>query len=904
MHNWALRRPRRAWLAAFGWCLAWTIVGASPASAQQRLDVPLAGRASWAQMLQRERQAPASAPSTTPAPMPAPPPREIGLPPGGRPALRQAGAAEDIAAARLAGGPVCDGLTELLLQENFQALSDNGLSIPPDTHGAAGPNHLMTILNTEVGIQSRDGLQLSQVSLDSFWLTGTGLTGNPFDPKVLYDPLSGRWLATCVSDANSTTSSLFFAISDNDDPTGTWSFYEIDADPADVNWADYPGFGVNGVWIAITNNMFSVGAMPAFDAVRMWVIDKSTALAGGALTITIFSEGFDLVGGFDSFTMQPSQTLDPLEPDLYIASSPGVTSGGIPLLRFSRITGTGAAPTWGVIPGSPFTGAGLFAVPTDFQFGLIDASQAGGSTLVDTGDRRVLNSVFRNGRQWLTHAGGLPATGDVDRTAAFWYEVDPAGGASPIVQSDVIDGGPDTHHFYPSIAVNCNNDMCLGFSRSDSMRFVGAAFAGRLAADVPGTTRPVEVITPGVSFYSKFFSGTRNRWGDYSATVVDPADDMSFWTIQEYAEQNVGGGVDDGRWGTWWARVGSTIACIGDVNGDLQVGVTDLLALLAAWGPCPAPCAPDFNGDLQVGVTDLLTLLAAWGPCPIGNDLLADARFIASGAYTFGNTFANTDGPPDCPGLTNDVWYCYVAPCLGEARISLCGSNFDTVLAVYDGCGSTAVQLACADDECSIQSEAVVAVTLGQQLLIRVGGKNGASGAGTLTVTCESNDFCDMADDIGLGDTAYSTLMATSGGPALPMTCDEGFGLGFAADIWFVHLPAADGTLTVSACNQADYDTRLAAYAGDCNSLVLAACNDDAAGCGLTSELNFAVTTGVPVLIRVGGFDGSDPAGTGTLSLSFVPLNGRAAPGKAGGPARDDARPVKAPAKTMPDGGR
>jgi hypothetical protein len=54
-----------------------------------------------------------------------------------------------------------------------------------------------------------------------------------------------------------------------------------------------------------------------------------------------------------------------------------------------------------------------------------------------------------------------------------------------------------------------------------------------------------------------------------------------------------------------------------DLDGSGDVGVTDFLALLAAWGPCPAPCPPscpaDFDGDCEVGVTDFLILLANWG---------------------------------------------------------------------------------------------------------------------------------------------------------------------------------------------------------------------------------------------------------------------------------------------------
>ena len=48
-------------------------------------------------------------------------------------------------------------------------------------------------------------------------------------------------------------------------------------------------------------------------------------------------------------------------------------------------------------------------------------------------------------------------------------------------------------------------------------------------------------------------------------------------------------------------------------SGDNDVGITDFIALLAAWGPCPG-CAADFDCDNDVGIVDFLDLLAHWGP--------------------------------------------------------------------------------------------------------------------------------------------------------------------------------------------------------------------------------------------------------------------------------------------------
>lgn len=54
--------------------------------------------------------------------------------------------------------------------------------------------------------------------------------------------------------------------------------------------------------------------------------------------------------------------------------------------------------------------------------------------------------------------------------------------------------------------------------------------------------------------------------------------------------------------------------CPADVDGDHAVNVTDMLAVIGAWG---APMgAADINRDGMVNVADLLEVLAQWGACP------------------------------------------------------------------------------------------------------------------------------------------------------------------------------------------------------------------------------------------------------------------------------------------------
>jgi hypothetical protein len=67
--------------------------------------------------------------------------------------------------------------------------------------------------------------------------------------------------------------------------------------------------------------------------------------------------------------------------------------------------------------------------------------------------------------------------------------------------------------------------------------------------------------------------------------------------------------------GPYYDWSANDVCCPADVDGDGGVGVTDLLALLGAWGACGG-CPADVNADGFVDVLDLLEMLSAWGACP------------------------------------------------------------------------------------------------------------------------------------------------------------------------------------------------------------------------------------------------------------------------------------------------
>src|SRR5207253_6453754 len=81
-----------------------------------------------------------------------------------------------------------------------------------------------------------------------------------------------------------------------------------------------------------------------------------------------------------------------------------------------------------------------------------------------------------------------------------------------------------------SAAMDGQGNIAIGYSASSSTINPQIRYATRLATD------PLNVLGQEVHIYdgTGSQSGTGNRWGDYSALVIDPVDDATFWFTTEY----------------------------------------------------------------------------------------------------------------------------------------------------------------------------------------------------------------------------------------------------------------------------------------------------------------------------------------------------------------------------------
>ncbi|HKP71847.1 MAG TPA: hypothetical protein VJT82_02850, partial [Pyrinomonadaceae bacterium] len=463
----------------------------------------------------------------------------------------------------------------------FQAQADDGVTIPPSPHGAVGTNKVMSTLNTNYTIQDKTtGAVLSSLSIQAFWnIAGVA---NVHSPRTHYDPYNNRWILTAVSNARTPQSSILVGISDTSDPSGTYRLFRYNADGNGSNgtlYADYPCFGFNNNWLVVTVNLHS-NTTDTFSRGRVLVVDYPALRAGGTPNTFFFTGA---VNDTSFFSLQPAVTYSPTEATEYLVSN--FSSAGA-TYKFFRLTN---AP-----PSLPALSAGttkslLNTLGAWTQPGgetLPQAPEAGGTGTrkIVSPDSRVQKVVFRNGGVYFCQTVGLPANrsaATIDRTAAQWVQTNTngdflQGGRIEDPNATPTNGGK--WYAYPSLAVNKNNDVLVGYTQFASDQYASAGYSFRDGADAAGTMREPVVFKAGEGYYDRQGNGTRNLWGLYSHAVVDPVNDRALWTIQEYAATPVGTGNNSGRWGTWWAKVvppsaNGKIAFVSSRDGNQEVYV-------------------------------------------------------------------------------------------------------------------------------------------------------------------------------------------------------------------------------------------------------------------------------------------------------------------------------------------
>ena len=456
---------------------------------------------------------------------------------------------------------------------------DGFIHSPPDTHAAAGPSSIVEITNGHVAIYNKTGGLIAggdsgagAVDLDTF----CGFEGC-FDPKVIYDQEAERFVAVVLEGTQFSDSYLHIMVSIDATPANLTTDWDKFRHAAGTNitgngWFDYPGLGVSPDAVVVTGNIFSNAG--TFRGTKIRVFDKAELYDGDATATFVDIDRNPASGGF---TIMPAHHFgSPPSGTFYLLQRWNSTS-----LRVTALTG---------VPGSPAASNALVST-SDQGLCVFDAPQQGTTKLIDTVCLRMMNAVWGDGSLWGTLTGSDSA--DV-RTVVQWFEIETNGypSSSPTLrQHGTIDEGAGEFTFMPSISVDSCGNAALTYTQSSSVRFPEMRYTGRLSTDTLNTLQAPSVAKASAFFFDDFTGlpdAPVERWGDYSATSVDPSDG-SFWIAHEYARVAATGGGNDGRWGTWLANF--TFGCPPPPKPTFTPTVT------ATPTVTPTPTKQPFKGD-------------------------------------------------------------------------------------------------------------------------------------------------------------------------------------------------------------------------------------------------------------------------------------------------------------------
>ncbi|MGH2709981.1 MAG: hypothetical protein ACRDH9_02095 [Actinomycetota bacterium] len=444
----------------------------------------------------------------------------------------------------------------------FLGISGTGEESPSDTTGAGGAGFVVTAVNVSYAVWPRSTLTdppavvppLVSGSLKSLFPSlPAGMF--VFDPKVVYDPYSGRFVLAFLGAHGAPftpgTQSAKILIASIPDATAadqsTWCMRQINADQIKKDgkqFGDYPGLGFDKTHVFVTSNQFSFGHTEEFNYTQILALGKAGLYnCDGKLRMTAFGgEETSNPNGTPAFTIQPAITESEagLGETEYLANFQENTCGFLcgNKLTIWRVKKKGkgldlASDQVNVAPG---------------RMAPLGSQRDGSATCNpvehcwDTGDLRLVTAFYDADRDrfYTAHAVRFDITpGDGYLESSIrWYEVDP----SPIKRSKVTrsgiigDSGRDVG--WPSVATDSAGNLFVNYNRAGAP-VPGEYLSAALATVPPGSSVPNAntVLVPGEALYVDQ-NGTPQRWGDFTAANRDPLDPLDIWTVNQYARSD------------------------------------------------------------------------------------------------------------------------------------------------------------------------------------------------------------------------------------------------------------------------------------------------------------------------------------------------------------------------------
>ena len=420
---------------------------------------------------------------------------------------------------------------DVTIVKSFPADQGPGYRKPaPDAAGAVGPHHAVVLDDRAfVVVDKATGKSVKDVTQHDFWLGvqpvhTLDLQAN--DPRILYDPLCGRWIAWVqgVDPMNG-----YLAVSTTNDPTEPWRGVKFPTPPH--NYGAKAGLDKNGFYLTLHN-----GHDSTHEAHTCYAIPKVDLIASNGPDLSHLQAFPGLeVESFPATDLDPDKAPD--APEVLLNKEFGNVADK---LHMYKITWSGTKASISNVQTIPLSKT--YATPN----ASLEASRAvqpapGGKLRAD--ESRRTDCVFGHGGSVFGCNGAKRSL--ETRPGILWYEVRVSDGT--LLQEGLVDD-PTSDYLNPSLAVDHAGNVGLGCTRTSEKEYPSVYVMMHAAGDPAGSMGAPVLAVTGTTYDRLRAPGRLGiGWGNYSTTCVDPSNPNLLWTCQEYANSTV-----DRQWCTAW----------------------------------------------------------------------------------------------------------------------------------------------------------------------------------------------------------------------------------------------------------------------------------------------------------------------------------------------------------------
>ena len=297
------------------------------------------------------------------------------------------------------------------------------------------------------------------------------------DPRCYFDKSTNTWFATILFiNSKNTIGRIDLSVNTTGDPTTPWTTYRIDGTdlggPGCPCFGDQPRIGIDQYNVYISTDEFSILG-PQFNGPQLYAVSKSDLVALSN-TVHFVHFGNLSIGGTVPVSVQPAITfgnsnaeyfMNSLDPNgtfdnrlgvWAMTNRQAVSKGGIPSLSSRVIT----SEPYGLPPG---------------------AEQKGSKSLLDSGDDRMQQVQYINGKLWGELTTGVTIPNDsAQRAGAAWFEITPQLNGQLINSASIGNQGyvvlNGNYLIYPAIQASSDGTAAMIMTLSGQKNFPSVVY--------------------------------------------------------------------------------------------------------------------------------------------------------------------------------------------------------------------------------------------------------------------------------------------------------------------------------------------------------------------------------------------------------------------------------------------